>query len=205
MGVKDASQQAVWQELALSAGGVYREKKKKPSILIPHRNWLIELETYVVSTGNSATTYTRARSLFRAGDDFRLTVFKRNPFSTLARWFGAPEVKTGHGRFDRKFIVRSRHRGRARSILLGTRLSEILLSEPSLYVEVKRPGRKVRARHGEDVREAMVRRSGNVRELEMLETLLEAARALLDQLARLGSAVDAPLETAGEKLRAARG
>lgn len=205
MGVKGASQQAVWQTLALSAGGVFRRKKKKPSILIPHRKWLIELETYVVSTGNSAATYTRARSLFRAGDDFRLTVFKRNPFSTLARWFGAPEVKTGHSRFDRKFIVRSRHRGRSRSILLGTRLSEILLSEPSLYVEVKRPGRKVRARYGEDVREALVRRPGNVRDLESLATLLEAARALLDQLARLGSAVDAPVEEPGDRIRTARG
>ncbi len=203
MGVKDAG---VWQKLALSVEGVYLEKKKnKPSVRIPHRNWLIELETYVVSTGNSAATYTRARSLFRAGDDFRITVFKRNPFSTLARWFGAPEVKTGHGRFDRKFIVRSRHRGRSRSILLGTRLSEILLSDPSLYVEVKRPGRKVRSRHGEDVREATVRRPGHVREIEILETLVEAARALLDQLARLGSAVDTPLESPEEMIRAARG
>jgi hypothetical protein len=143
---KKLSKEEAWGQLATTLGGqIQTDRKGKPQqISFADGDWEIVLDTYTVSTGQSSATYTRVRALLNGQDspgreEFELSVTRRNPFHGLARLFGIREVSIGYGRFDHTFFVRSNEPNHARSILRGTNVGQLLLANPSVKLEVKRP------------------------------------------------------------------
>jgi hypothetical protein len=170
------------------------DKRDKPvRVEIPHAHWTLSLDTYVVSTGNSAQTFTRVRAPYAAASEFRCKVRKAHPFAFLSRLFGQRDLAMGHGEFDRRFLVYSDSKGQARSFLLGTRVGQLLLMDAKIRLDVKRLDGKHRKRVGEGIRQVVTWTGGDVREEAKLERLLDLCAAVLDQLARLGVAADEPV------------
>ena len=197
---KKPSKEEAWGQLATSLGGqIQTDRKGKPQqISFADGDWEIVLDTYTVSTGQSSATYTRVRALMNGQGDpgreeFELSVTRRNPFHGLARLFGIREVSIGYGRFDHTFFVRSNEPNHARSILRGTNIGHLLLANPSVKLEVKRPGKRIRKAAGEGTREIHLQTGGVVKDPRLLQDMLRLCSDLLQELLRLGVVREAPV------------
>ena len=211
--VKRTKAQAWGEAAAALEGHIDTDKKGNPRrVTLRHADWEVVLDTYTVSTGQSSSTYTRVRALFngrpagrnddRYGDRYRdrghfdLGITRRNPFHALAWLFRIREAPIGHGRFDRTFFVRSNDPGLAKSLLRGTHVGRLLLDDPKVKLVVKRPGKRIRKASGEDVREVQLQVGGVVKDPRRLEDMVRLCMEVLDELMRLGPAVEGPVAVA---------
>jgi hypothetical protein len=203
-----------WGEVAAALEGrIDADRKGRPErVTFRHVDWDVVLDTYTVSTGNSSSTYTRVRALFngrpdgrnddrygdRYGDQghFDLAITRRNPFHALAWLFRIREAPIGYGRFDRTFFVRSNGPGLAKSLLRGTNVGRLLLDDPKLRLVVKKPGKRIRKAAGEEVREVQLQVSGVVKDPRRVEDMVRLCMEVLDELVRLGPAVEGPVAAA---------
>jgi hypothetical protein len=197
---KKLSKEEAWGEVATALGGqIQTDRKGKPQqISFTDGDWEIVLDTYTVSTGQSSATYTRVRALLNGQgspgrEEFELSVTRRNLFHGLARLFGIREVPIGYGRFDHTFFVRSNEPNHARSLLRGTVIGQLLLDNPSVKLEVKRPGKRIRKAAGEGIREIHLQTSGVVKDPRRLQDMLRLCSDLLQELLRLAVGTEGPV------------
>lgn len=203
-----------WSEVADALEGrIDADKKGRPErVTFSHVDWHVVLDTYTVSTGNSSSTYTRVRALFNGRPDgrsddrygdrygdrghFELSITRRNPFHALARLFRIREAPIGYGRFDRTFFVRSNGPGLAKSLLRGTNVGRLLLDDPKVKLVVKKPGKRIRKAAGEHVREVQLQVGSVVKDPRRIENMVRLCMEVLDELVRLGPAVEGPVAVA---------
>jgi hypothetical protein len=105
--------EAVWRRLAAARGGVFREaepgfwRHTPASIEAPIGQAIVFVDTYVVSSGNSATTYTRARARFAIGRGPVFRVHEEGFFQSLGKALGAQDVELGGDPvFDAAYVVK---------------------------------------------------------------------------------------------------
>lgn len=182
-----------WRHVAGElTGRIETDRRGRPQRLsVPHREWLVIVDIYVQSSGESTTTYTRVRSLFeRFGTPFRLKVTKRYPFHGLARLVGVKPVAVGYDRVDRALWVRSDRPDVARSLLRGTSLGQSLIRSP-VKLLVTRPERRIRRAAGDAVGEVQLLKRGRVAEISTLREMIQICMETLDGLVRFAVATDA--------------
>src|SRR5690349_5165199 len=86
----------VWSRLAEEVGGAFepgqwfRGRDKVTATVGP---WTVVLDHYVVSHGESSTTYTRLRAPYVNADGFRFLIFRKHLFSGVAKWLGFQDVE----------------------------------------------------------------------------------------------------------------
>lgn len=189
-GKKTRGGSEAWQELARRRDGQLRaDRRGKPTgVDLPYERLLVTVDTYVVSTGSATASYTRARLPFVALDEFTCKLFGANPFTRLAARLGIQDVRVGHGALDRQYVVQGSSEGRLRSLILGTRVGQLLIDGPTVRLEVKPLPRKQRKRVGDGIGHVLVQTGGKAEDVGELERLADLCIATFDQLERLGSA-----------------
>ena len=93
------SKDEIWRQLAHEIkanyvdGGFWNGSKVQAQF----KEWTITLDTYVVSTGKSAITYTRLRAPYVNADQFRFTVYRKSIFTGIAKFLehGVVELRAG--------------------------------------------------------------------------------------------------------------
>jgi len=114
---------AAWEDFAQRRGYTFRPSESSWWATETARvtgtidNVTFELDTYVVSSGKSSTTYTRVRA--RAIDPVRgfIRVYNEHVFSGLGKALGFQDVELGDPEFDDKFTVKSDRDEDARALL----------------------------------------------------------------------------------------
>jgi hypothetical protein len=107
------------------------------------------LDTYVVSTGKSQTTFTRATSPLERPVAARLTISPRSFFTTIGERFGMETLRTGDAGFDAKMSVRSKAPREALALVDETVRSRLLALDRRASVVVDGKEAKVRWRGAE--------------------------------------------------------
>jgi len=184
-----------WIELAARLeGSVMTDKKGRPKgVEFPHDGRIVTMDTYVVSTGSSSVTYSRARLALVVMDGFRFKAFKANTFTSLAVRFGMQDVKIGFGVLDKGFVFQGSSESAVRSLVLGTQVGQLLTGKPTLRLEVKPLDRKLRKLHGDDARQVVVQTTGALKDAAKLQRLAGLCTATGDQIVRLGLAAERPI------------
>lgn len=88
-----------------------------PYLEIPYNNWHIVMDYFVVSTGKSAVTYTRVRTVFKNQSDFELKVSKEGVFSKIGKALGGQDVEIGDELFDEHYRIKSNDEDKTRRLL----------------------------------------------------------------------------------------
>jgi len=78
-----------------------------PYLSLSYKNWDIVVDYFVVSTGQSAITYTRLRTVFVQKTDFEFKISKEGLLSKLGKALGAQDIEVGDEDFDAHHIVKS--------------------------------------------------------------------------------------------------
>lgn len=106
------AREAVWRALAAERGGTYHPgkvslfKQQHPGIEVAVGQALVYLDTYVVSTGKSSQTYTRARARFSLRGAPSFKVAPKGVLATVGAMIGLRDVSLGHARFDEELVVK---------------------------------------------------------------------------------------------------
>jgi hypothetical protein len=185
----------IWRSFARKHGAQAVDGRggKLKQIRSTHAAWTISLDTYVVSTGNSSTTYTRARALVNASSDLRFKLYRENAFTRLGTMLGMQDVHAGNPELDAKYVVRSNNESMIRSLLIDSRVYHPLLALPKASFELARFRGKVGNRP-RGVAELRVLVGGAVDDPATLDRMLDLLRASLEQLARMGAITATPVD-----------
>ena len=177
----------------LDATFVQGKRSSGDEIHLEHGPWKVILDTYVVSTGQTTITYTRAQALYVAREDFTLRVTKRNFFTRIAELFGFYGLLVGDQELERKYKIRSSNDPRGRSLMMDRRLRELILAQPSLQLDIRRLSWGKRRKKGEGVRRVTVVTTGVIKDADRLANYVRVVAATLDQLVRIGVAHQEPV------------
>lgn len=183
MGIFGPSQKDVWSNAAASIGAVYVDKtfKTQPRIEKMYKNRKIIMETYIVSTGKSAVTLTRARMCFIRENDIIFKVTPKNIFSGFAGIFKMPAVETYDYDFNDRFVVRGDDEPVIREIFENRKIRDLIKEIGKNRLELKRHKKN-------DESEIYYQFNGVLKDEKKIENVFSLFEAMLDELVKAGVA-----------------
>ena len=185
-----------WHAVSAALDGqcVEGARPAKDKVICQHLRWTIVLDTYAVDTGQTSVMYTRVRAPFTGVDDFKLTVARRNWLSRFNIVLGARRVEVGSRPFDDKYVTRTNNQGRARAFFNSADVRGLIMVQPSLRLEIRRPSWSRRRELSEGARDVIVQTVGVVTNPGRLENYVLLVAHALDQLVRIGSASESAVK-----------
>ena len=94
-----------------------------------HREWVVTLDTYTVSTGKSVIVFTRMRAPYVNPDGFRFDIYRKSIFTGLGKMLGMQDMEVGLEEFDRDFVIKGTDEARLRQLFANPKI-RALLFEP---------------------------------------------------------------------------
>ena len=184
------SKKEIWRQLAAEIEGTFTDGgwRRSDRVEATHEQWIVTLDTYVVSTGRTTIVFTRMRAPFVNPNGFRFTVSRRNVFTGIATWLGAQDVTVGYEPFDTDFVIKGTDERLLRELFAGERLRELLEKQPNVRFTVKDDEGWFATKFPEGVDELCFEVVGVIKDIELLKALYDLFAETLDQLCRIGSA-----------------
>jgi hypothetical protein len=186
------SKQEVWRKLSTDLQARYVEGGfwKGDKVQVAHGEWIITLDTYVVSTGKSSIPFTRLRAPYVNPDQFRFTIYRRGLFSDIGKWFGMQDVTVGHADFDREFIIKGTSESKLHALFDNPRIRELITAQPQIRLTVKDHEGYFGPDFPLNTDELCFTVAGVIKDVERLRQLFELFAETLDHLCRIGSAYE---------------
>jgi hypothetical protein len=175
-----------WSTLAeRRQGEITMARRGIRSIRFDAGQWIVLLDSYTRSTGESTEVFTRWRSVYHAMDDFRFRIYRKSIFSGIGKFFGMQDIEVGQPDIDPDWIIQSSSEGRIQSLMTQREIVVSLKMLRSARLQAK----PLRGRHrapGRMLLELLVSRI--LREADRLDAGSDLMQSTLDRMARLGSA-----------------
>jgi hypothetical protein len=187
------SRQEIWQQFATAVGGnvlVGGFWNSADKVDAAHGQWMVTLDTYVVSTGKSAVTYTRMRAPYVNPDGFQFTIYRKGFFSDMGKWLGMQDIAVGDPAFDDAFIIQGNDEAKVRRLFADQPLRAMISAQPDIHFCVKDDegnfwgGRNFPP----NVDELYFQVAGVIKDVDRLKQLYDLFSETLDELCRMGSA-----------------
>lgn len=189
------SRDEIWQQFAAEVGGNFTEGGfwKGSRVDAAHGQWTVTLDTYTVSTGKSAATFTRMRAPYVNQDNFHFNIYRKGIFSDLGKMLGMQDVNVGYPQFDDDFIIKGNDESKLRRLFSNAKIRELLEDQPDIQFSVRDaeasfwnvqnwpPG----------VSELYFQVGGIITDVDRLKLLYDLFSETLDELIRMGSASQA--------------
>lgn len=182
----------IWRQLSDEVGGEFVEGSftRSSQVKVRIKEWVVTLDTFTVSTGNSSTTYTRMRAPYVNPDQFRFTIYRRSVFSPLGKLFGMQDVLIGEAAFDEAFIIKANSETKVRQLFQIAKLREMVASQPRIHLTVKDDEGWFGKEFPEGVDELCFQVGGVLKDIEQLKSLYLLFAMTLSSLCHLGSAYE---------------
>ena len=128
-----------WNKISNEIGAEYKKGSffKSDVLELNHRESIITLDYYTVSTGNSAITYTRMRSPLTNKNSFYFNIYRENIFSSIRKKFGMEDIIIEDKFFDDKFIIQSNDKDKIKFILKDDKLKKLIHSQPKISFKIR--------------------------------------------------------------------
>jgi hypothetical protein len=187
------SKEEIWRQFAIEIGATIVPGGfwKGDRIEATHGSWTVVLDTYTVSAGKTTITYTRMRAPYVTPDGFHFKIYREGIFSEIGKWFGMQDVTVGYEDFDRDFIIKGNDEGRLRQLFSNQKVRELIAVQPEIYFSVEDGDGNVWTKmFPAGVDELKFQVAGVIKDLDRLKLLYELFAETLDELCRMGSALD---------------
>lgn len=190
MGLFGPSKKEVWEQLSRDIqadyidGGFWTGDKVQAQV----GNWIVVLDTYIVSTGKSAVPYTRIRAPFINLDNFYFKIYRKGVFSDLGKLLGMQDINTGYDDFDEDFIIKCNNEEKGQQLFSNERIRALIQARDQMNMEVKDDEGFFAAHFPQGVDELYFMVPGVIKDVEALKELFELFSEVLQELCRIGSA-----------------
>jgi hypothetical protein len=181
------SKKEIWQQLAEEIhanyvdGGFWKGDKVEVRV----DNWIIVLDTYVVSTGKSAITYTRMRAPFINRDNFNFKIYRSGMFSGLGKMLGMQDISIGYEYFDEAFIIKSNDEEKVKQLFSNDNIRALIQDQPQGTLEIKDDEGYFAAHFPKGVDELCFMVTGVIKDIKQLEELYELFAEVLRELSNM--------------------
>lgn len=185
------SRKEIWQQLSGEVGGQFLEGDLFTPTAVQARadDWIITLDTFTVSTGQSSQTYTRLRAPYFNPEGFRFEIYRASLFSELGKGLGMQDIEVGHPRFDDDFVIKGNAPGRVRRFFDNERIRRLIAAQPKIRLSVKaHEGWLSKFPAGVD--ELHFQSTGVIKDLAQLRTLFDLFAEVLQELCHEGDAYE---------------
>jgi len=184
------SRDEIWQQLAHQIGGVFDPGGflSSTKVRASYGEWIITLDTYTQSSGDSSSTYTRMRAPYVNRDGFRFTIYREGIFSGIGRALGMQDIEVGYPEFDNAFVIKGNSEAHLRTLFANERVRALISAQPDIHFEVKDGEGIFGSTFPDGVDMLYFRVCGEIRDIERLRALYDLFAEVLNQLCRIGSA-----------------
>ncbi len=184
------SREEIWRRLCDEIGADYVKGGfwKGDKVHAYHEQWVMTLDTYAHSDGETSTTYTRMRAPYVNADGFRFSIYRKSIFSGLGKLFGMQDIEIGDAWFDEEFIIQGNDAGKVARFLANPRLTQLIRAQPSINLSVRDDEGWFGTTFPEGVDELRFEVLGVIKDVERLKAIYELFAEALNQLCHMGSA-----------------
>jgi len=128
-----------WKQLAAEIGGEYRKGSflRSSKVQVHVRTWIVTLDSYSISSGDSSTTYTRIRAPFQNTAGLQLRITRKSLTSKLDKALGAKEIPIGDPDIDRDFVVKGNNYSKIQALFTNRRICQLIQAQRSITLMVK--------------------------------------------------------------------
>jgi len=186
------SKEEVWKQLAeeiradFVEGGSWKGSKVKGQV----KQWIVTLDTYVVSTGKANMVFTRMRAPYVNKDGLRFKIYRRGFFSNLGKLLGMQDIEIGFSDFDDEFIIKGNNPEQIRLLFANPAVRELIQAQSSITLEVKDDEGWFGETFPEGVDELHFQVLGIIKEIDRLKALYDLFGEVLNHLCFIGSAYE---------------
>jgi hypothetical protein len=180
----------VWRQLAAEVSGTFVDGGffGKDAVEVRHGDWLIRLDTRVVSTGKVTIIYTQLLAPFANPDKFRFSITRQNIFTDIGKFFGMQDIAVGYPAFDEAFLIQGTDAEKVCRLFSNTLIRELLAELPKVHFEVK-PNEGIFSTPPPAGTELLYfRNMGIIKDLDRLKKLYSLFAETLEELSRLAPA-----------------
>lgn len=131
------------------------------------------------------------RAPYLTADGFHFTVYREGIFSEIGKWFGMQDVTVGYEDVDRDFIIKGNDEARLCQLFSNQKIRDLIAAQPEIHFSVEDDDGNIWTKmFPAGVDELKFQVAGVINDLDRLKLLYELFAETLDELCRMGSAVD---------------
>lgn len=192
MGLFGPSKDEIWKAISEEIQATYEKKNfwTDSRLEVRHGSWVLTLDTYTESYGNSMMTYTRMRTPFVNPGGFRFKIYKEGFFSGIGKALGGQDIEVGDPDFDGAFVIKGNDEERVRQLFQNSRIRALLPMLPYVSMEIKPHDGVMGPGFGEDEDELYFAVPGVLKEMDQLKSLFDLFSEVLETMVRSGMAAD---------------
>jgi len=186
------SKKEVWKQLSDKLGAKFVEGgfARPDKVQVSVKEWIITLDTYVVSTGKSVVVFTRMRAPYVNPDSFRFRVYREGFFTPVAKLLGVRDVEVGFPEFDEAFVIQGNDDSKLRSLFMNEKIRKLIEAQPKIDFEVRDDEGWFGTHFPEGVDELRFHVGGVIKDIDRLEHLFDLFAEVLNHLCHIGSAYE---------------
>jgi hypothetical protein len=177
----------IWQEFAKETNGTFAEgySWNSDSTEIEYKNWKIIFDHYTLWSGKYCTYLTRVVVPINLKNNYKLEIYKEGFIRKIEKFFGAQDIQIGYPEFDKAFTIKSNNEFKTKTLLQNKNLRDIIASQKDINIQILDTkgiwGKKL----PDNEFELSYYTDGEVDDLEVLKSLLELIKVLLNDLYQL--------------------
>ncbi len=185
---------SVWEQFAKENNGKFIEGKHDYAtrVEIPYKEHTLIFDTYinysVVGGASHEVEFTRARLEFVSPDGLKFRLLRQNVFDSVTKIFGAQDIKIGHTKIDRNYIITGTDEFKVQEILLHETIANFILEAKDIQIEILDTedifNKKIKEGHSLLYYLSEI----EITSIEQLNQLYVLFTAIVDQLIKLNSA-----------------
>lgn len=185
------SKEEIWRQLSEEVGGEFREGSwfKQSAVQARTGDWMITLDTYTQSSGQSSSSYTRLRAPYYNPERFRFEIYRAGFFSEVGKALGMQDIEVGHQRFDDDFVIKSNRPARVRRLFDNAEIRRLIDVQPRIHLSVK-AHEGVFSKFPRGVDELHFQALGTIKDLRHLRHLFDLFAEVLHQVCHEGKAYE---------------
>jgi hypothetical protein len=186
------SKKEIWKQLSDQLGAQFVEGgfARADKVQAHLKEWIVTLDTFVVSTGKSAVVLTRMRAPYVNADNFRFKIHRKGFFSSIGELIGFQDVRVGYPEFDDAFVIKGNNEAKLVSLFANEKIRELIQSQASIGLEVRDDEGWFGTHFPEGVDELRFQVLGVIKDIERLKQLFDLFAEVLNQLCQIGSAYE---------------
>jgi len=197
------SKEEVWTQLAQNVEGRFVDGGLFSGDAVQARagDWIITLDTYTQSTGNSSTTYTRMQAPYVNPKGVRFKIYRAGLFSGVGKRMGMQDIEVGDHDFDKDFIIKGNSERSVRRLFANSKIRGLIAQQPRVSLSVRDDEGWFAATFPDGVDELYFTAVGVIKHPAQLRSLFELFSEVLNQLCHEGKAYEDDIDLLIERLR----
>ena len=200
------SQKEIWRQLSSEVGGQFHEGGLFTQSAVQARtgDWIVTLDTYTQSTGQTHQTYSRLRAPYFNPEGFRFEIYRSSIFTEVGKALGMKDIEVGHPRFDGDFVIKGTDPQRVRRLFDNAKIRRLIDAQRRIRLSVKgHDGWLGKFPPGVD--ELHFQSAGVIKDLAQLRSLFDLFTEVLQQVCHEGKAYEDDVRIHIRRLRAPGG